>query len=271
VVRQAESNYGDGPVVTIGIITWQSRELLSGLLESLRDNAPRVSSEIIVVDNASTDGAIEMIESDFPKVRVIRNRENLGVAPARNTIFREAQGSYIVLLDVDTTVTVGAIDTLVGVMEEHPEAAIGGPKLVYEDGSLQHSCRPFPKLIYIAMEGTFLKDWFPRNRFMREYTMADWAHDEIKKVDWMYGACLIIRKNSLEKIGLFDEKFFYLYEDVDLCFRARKLGFDVLYIPLATVVHFLRREQKGVFHPRVGTHIKSITRYMLKNRYAIIR
>ena len=94
--------------------------------------------------------------------------------------------------------------------------------------------------------------------------MEDWDHDAIREVDWMYGAGLIIRRESLDTIGLFDERFFYLYEDVDICLRTKKLGFKVMYIPQATIVHFLERERKGMFHPRIVSHVNSIFRYLTK-------
>jgi len=171
---------------------------------------------------------------------------------------------------VDTCVLPGSISTLVKVMDQHPGAAIGGPKLVYGDGRLQLSCRPFPSVFNAAIEGTFLKDWFPSSRFVKEYTMEDWDHGEMREVDWMYGACLIIRRDSFDKIGLFDEKFFYLYEEVDFCFRAKKQGFKVIYIPEATVVHFLERERKGILHPKIRIHVKSILRYLMKDRYGLL-
>jgi GT2 family glycosyltransferase len=114
-------------------------------------------------------------------------------------------------------------------MRKHPEAGIAGPKLVYGDGRLQHSCRPFPSPWNIAIEGTFLRDWFPRSRFVREYTLEDWDHGELREVDWMYGAAWILRKKVLDHVGHFDEGFFYLYEDIDLCFRVKKHGFKILY------------------------------------------
>lgn len=241
------------------------RDLLDSLLKA------RITSpyEIIVVDNASADGTVEMLRTEYPGVRQICNDRNAGVAPARNQIFKASRGDYVLLLDVDTLVQNGAIDHLVESMEQHPDAAIGGPKLVYEDGRLQLSCRPFPTLLNIVVEGTFLRGWFPRSRLVRDYTMEEWDHGELREVDWMYGACLIVRRDVLHTIGMFDERFFYLYEDVDLCHRARGKGFKVLYIPKAEVVHFLRRERKGVLHPRIGTHIKSICRYLMKCRHAI--
>lgn len=256
--------------ITLSIITWKAKELLKQLLDSIQANVDGVSHEIIVLDNQSGDGTVEMVEGKYPEVRLIKNSSNVGVAPARNKVFEVATGRYILILDVDTKVQPGAIKTLVKIMDTHPEVAIGGPKLVYGNGRLQLSCRPFPSPLNIMIEGTFLKDWFPNSRFVKEYTMEDWHHKDMREVDWMYGACLIIRRENLKAIGLFDEKFFYLYEDVDLCFRAKKMGFKVMYIPQATVMHFLERERKGVFHPRIRNHIGSVFRYLMKNRYGLL-
>lgn len=255
---------------TIGILTWNSRSLLEQCLDSLPSGVNGCSCEVWIVDNASSDGTVEMLQERFPDVHVIENPYNRGVAPARNQILRQAKGRYVVFLDVDTCLLPGSISTLVKVMDRHPDAAVGGPKLVYGNGRLQLSCRPFPSILNIAIEGTFLKDWFPRSRFVKEYTMEDWDHGQIQEVDWMYGACFIVRRESLKRIGDFDEEFFYLYEDVDFCFRAKKHGFKVIYIPETTVVHFLEREEKGLFHAKIRIHVKSILRYLLKDRYGIL-
>lgn len=256
------------PDVTIGLITWKSRKLLQNCLNSLEDGLDGLSSECWVVDNDSRDGTLEMLYEDYPEVLVIENPVNRGVAPARNQIMRKAKGRYIVMLDVDTVVLPRSLRTLVQVMDENPAVAIGGPKLLYGNGTLQLSCRPFPSPLNIIIEGTFLRDHFPNSRFVKDYTMEDWDHNAMKEVDWMYGACLIIRRSALNTLGLFDEGYFYLYEDIDLCFRAKRLGMKVLYIPQAEVIHYLEREQKSVFHPRIVTHIRSILRYLRKNLFA---
>lgn len=250
--------------VTLGIITWKAKGLLKQLLDSINVYIDGMSHEIIVLDNQSGDGTVEMVEKEYPHVKLLKNARNEGVAPARNKILKIAKGRYILLLDVDTKVLPGAVKKLVEVMDAYPEVAIGGPKLVYGDGKLQLSCRPFPSLLNILIEGTFLRDWFHNSKFVKEYTMEDWDHAAIREVDWMYGAGLIIRRESLNTIGLFDERFFYLYEDVDICLRAKKLGFKVMYVPHATIVHFLEREGKGMFHPRIVSHVKSILRYLTK-------
>jgi len=256
-------------IATIGILTYHSKQLLKGLLDSILRVEWKYQYEIVVVDNASSDDTIQMLERDYPSVRLVKNTENRGVAPARNQIFRMATAKYVIILDVDTEVHPGSLDTLVETMESHPDAAITGPKLVYGDGQLQHSCRPFPKPSYILIEGTFLRDWFPRSRFVREYTLSDWDHQQMREVDWMYGAALIIRKTALDKFGLFDEAFFYLYEDIDLCFRAKQSGFKILYNPAAIVTHFLQRERKGLFHNKIGIHVRSILRYLMKDYYGL--
>ena len=251
--------------ISVGIITWNSKALLTGLLDSIRSNSQGVEKEIIVVDNNSEDGTIEEIESNYSEVILIRNPVNEGVTKARNKMLRRATGKYILSLDVDTVVLPGAMTALVEAMDEHPEAAIGGPKLLYRDRSLQLSCRPFPSPLNILIEGTFIRDYFPNSRFVTDYSMSLWDHAELREVDWMYGAALIIRKSAVDEIGLFDEGYFYLYEDIDYCYRARKLGKKVIYVPQAEIIHFLERERKSVLHSRIGVHIRSILRYLRKD------
>jgi len=253
--------------ITIGLVTWKARDLLQQCLDSLEAGSDNLPAEVFVVDNDSRDGTLEMLEERYPSVSVIKNSVNKGVAPARNQIIKRACGRYLIFLDVDTRVLPGALKTLVKVMNQYPEVAIGGPKLLYGDGRLQLSCRPFPSPLNILIEGTFLRSYFSNSRFVKDYTMEEWGHSELREVDWMYGACLIIRRSVLDRLGHFDEGFFYLYEDIDLCFRANKLGMKVLYIPQAEVIHYLGREKKSIFHSRIRVHIRSILRYLRKDYY----
>jgi GT2 family glycosyltransferase len=253
--------------ITVGLVTWKARGYLRQCLHSLEAGLDDLSAEVWVVDNDSRDGTLEMLQGRYPTVSVIKNPVNRGVAPARNQIIERARGRYLIFLDVDTRVLPGALKTLVRVMDQHPEAAIGGPKVFYGDGTLQLSCRPFPSPLNILMEGTFLRGYFPNSRFVKDYTMEEWDHAELRDVDWMYGACLIIRRSILNRLGHFDEGFFYLYEDIDLCFRAKRLGMKVIYIPQSKVIHYLERERKSIFHPRIVVHIRSILRYLRKNYY----
>jgi len=256
--------------ITIGLVSWKARNLLQQCLDSLEASLDGLSREVWVVDNDSGDGTLEMLRERYPTVAVIENSINRGVAPARNQIISRARGKYLIFLDVDTRMLPGSLRILAQVMDQYPEVAIGGPKLLYGDGTLQLSCRPFPSPLNILIEGTFLRDYFSDNRFVKEYTMEEWGHGELREVDWMYGACLIIRHSVLDRLGHFDEGFFYLYEDIDLCFRAKKLGMKVLYIPQAEVIHYLERERKSIFHPRIRVHIRSILRYLRKDYYGYL-
>lgn len=244
--------------------------MVISLLDSLVSRSWRYRYRWVVVDNGSRDGSPDEIIRRFPAVHLIRNRQNLGVA-ARNQILQAADGRYVCFLDADTRMVETALDTLVQTMDGRPEIALAGPKLVYEDGRLQLSCRSFPSFFHILCEGTPLRKLFGRTAFVRAYTMEDWHHGEDREVDWVYGACLICRREVLEALRGFDPAFRFKYEDVDLCFRAKEAGLKTFYIPQATVVHFLHGEQKGFWHPLLLTHIRSATRYLLKDYYGFGR
>jgi len=260
---------------SIGLITWNAKRMLADCLDSILHKQWRYAYEIVIVDNGSQDGTIQMLrqeyigQSQFP-IKLITNKKNQGVTKARNQIIKAARGEFILMLDVDTLVLPGALDVLVETMAAYPKAAVVGPKLVYRNGQLQLSCRRFPSPLNIVIEGTVLRNWFPHSHFVKEYTMEDWDHATVGEVDWVYGAAMLIRRQYLYDIGLFDEKFFYLYEDIDFCFRAKKKGYTVIYVPQAVIVHFLDREKKGMFHPLLKEHIKSIFRYLVKDYYGLL-
>lgn len=250
------------PDVTLGIITWNAKGLMKQLLDSIREHVKNVDYEIVVVDNDSRDGTKEMIKAEYPEVRLFENEKNVGVGPARNRLLDVSRGRYVLSLDNDTTILANdAVAKLVKVMDAHPNAAVGGPKLVYKDGSLQLSCRPFPRPLNILLEGTALRKWFGETRWVLDYTLERWDHASLRDIDWMYGAALMIRRAALPKLGLFDEGFFYLYEDVEFCLRAKHLGYQVLYIPEAVICHHLEREGRSVLSKTLKVHVRSILRY----------
>ncbi len=255
------------PDLTIGLLTWRSRDMLDACIRSIFAGAERVSFEVLVVDNASGDGTLEMLAEKYPQVRVIENAENVGVAPARNQLLDDAKGRYLAFLDVDTLVKPGSLSTVIEVMEARPDVAIGAPKLVYRDGTLQHSCRRFPGLLNVIVEGTFLRRHFPNSRLVKEVTMEDWDHKTMREVECVYGACMVVRMSDVPAIGRFDEAYRYMYEDYDYCFKAHRIGKKVLYIPQAEIVHFLEREGKSVFHKMIGRHVRSLFRYLSRDYY----
>ncbi len=256
--------------LTIGISTWNQKALLAQLLDSIYESVKNLSFDIMVVANGSQDGTVEMVREQYPDVDLTVFKENIGIGGARKHLLEKARGRYILSLDVDTTLFPnGAVEILVSTMDKHPEAAIGGPKLVYKDGSLQLSCRPFPSPMNIVMEGTFLRNCFLNSRFVKNYTMEEWAHDSLREVDWMYGAALIIRTSLLDEV-VYDSNFRHKYEDMDHCFQARKAGYKVLYIPEALICHHLEVENKFDFSKALVDHIRSMGRYLFKDYVKMI-
>jgi GT2 family glycosyltransferase len=248
--------------ITIGIATWNAANLLRECLTSIMKNVTSLTYEVVVVDNGSVDETAQIMREEFPEVIFIRNQVNEGVARARNKCLEMADSRYVILLDVDTIVLQDSFQILVEVMDQNPRVGIGGPKLLNPDGSIQMSCRTFQTPLTILFRGTFLGKLFPESRFVRKHLMTDWDHSDTRSVDWMLGACHIIRRETVENIGNLDEGFFYLYEDVEYCWRARKRGWDVLYIPQSKIIHIYQRQSAARFNIMTRRHIKSISRFM---------
>jgi hypothetical protein len=227
--------------LSICLLNWNTREDLRRCLQSLRASGCALEREIIVVDNASTDGSPEMVAREAPEVRLIVNDSNLGFAAGNNAALRASTGRYCLLLNPDTQVRPCALSSLVEALEAEPNAAAAGPKLLNGDGSIQYSCRRFPNFATGLFRRSPLGRFFPRNRFEREYLMKDWAHDRAREVDWISGAASCMRREALEQVGLLDERYYMFCEDVDWCLRARKLGWRIVYAPQAEIIHFRGR------------------------------
>ncbi len=245
-------------LLSISIVNWNTRDDLRRCLESLPGGASETSLEVFVVDNASTDGSAEMVEAEFPHVRLLRNPENRGFAHANNVALRQSTGDYLLLLNPDTLVRDGALDTLVAGMEAHPEAGIGGAKLLNSDGSLQYSCRRFPTFATGLFRNSALGKLFPGNARVRDYLMTDFDHASVTEVDWVSGAALCIRRAVLEQIGLLDEIFFMYCEDVDWCYRVGQAGWKVLYFPDAVITHIIGRASDQAVERMVRAHHHSM-------------
>jgi GT2 family glycosyltransferase len=234
----------DLPDASLIIISYNQPRLLAECLESLPAGAPRHRQEVIVVDNASTDDSADVAERwqspDGQRATVIRNRRNLGFTKANNQGIARATGRYLVLLNNDTVVHPGALSAAIDYLDQHPDIGAAGLRLLNADGSLQLSCRRFPSFTQALFNRySLLTRLFPNNRYSREYLMTDEGHDTVRDVDWVSGACLVIRRETLEQVGLLDERFFMYSEDVDYCFRVWQAGWRVTYLPFAEVVHYI--------------------------------
>jgi len=223
--------------VSILIVSFNTREILRQCLQSVVDNARELEAEIIVVDNGSSDGSAEMVEEDFPQVRLIRSTRNLGFAGGNNRALEEARGRYFVLLNSDAFFAPGALALAISHMEATPECGLGGCRLVGRDGSSQPSSRCFHSVLGDAIVLSGLAARFPNSRLFGRFDRT-WTDQTIPaKVDWVPGAFTILRPSALKRVGFFDPAFFLYYEEVDLCRRFKAAGIPVWFWPDIEVVH----------------------------------
>jgi GT2 family glycosyltransferase len=219
---------------TIVIVSYNCRQALQTCLLTLTSAGE--PPPIIVVDNGSTDGTAEMIARDFPTVQLIQNTKNQGFAAACNQGIRACASDFILLLNPDTMLRPATLQKLLDTMRAQPTIGACGPRVLNTDGSLQPSCRRFPTLGAIVCDELGLGRLLPHSRFAK-YRMNGWEHDKTRDVDQLMGSCLLLRRTTLEHIGLLDEQFFLYFEDVDLCLRLRRTGWRVVFVAELTVTH----------------------------------
>ena len=223
--------------VSVVIVSFNTRETLRECLCAVFRSKGDISIQVIVVDNASTDGSPEMIEKAFPQVELIKSEINLGFGMANNRGFENAKGRYIVLLNSDAFVDQTALARSVAHMDATPGCGLGGGRLVGRDASFQPSARMFPSVLSDLIVLSGLAARYPRSRFFghADRTWADAM--QAAEVDWVPGAYSIIRLDALRAAGAFDPRFFLYYEEVDLCRRIKKLGYSICYWPDVVVTH----------------------------------
>jgi GT2 family glycosyltransferase len=241
VEAEAEVTSAAALDLTVCIVNWNTRADLRRALESVFARAGEAAFEVIVVDNASRDGSPAMVRREFPQVRLITNRVNRGFAAGNNEALRRARGRHRLLLNSDTVVHGGAFAAVVRFMDAHPEAGAVGLRVHNPDGTLQYSCRRFPRLATGLFRKVPLGRLIPDNRWNREYLMSDWAHDTVREVDWVSGAAMCMGAGALAQMGRLDERYFMYCEDLDWCYRARRAGWKIYYLPQAVVTHAIGR------------------------------
>ena len=239
------------------IVNYNAGSHLVGCVRSLRAEGV---SRIVVVDNDSRDGSVDALLAADSGVTVVRTGANLGFGTAVNRGAALVDAEFILVLNPDTVVEPGMLKALVASIEADPSVGIIGPLIETPGGELYPSARTFPTMAD-AVGHAFLGLVYPNNRFTRRYRMLDWDHAAARRVDWVSGSCFLARQTCFRGIGGFDEDFFMYLEDVDLCWRARKAGWEVAYEPAARVMHV-----QGVstdLHPyrMITEHHRSLLRY----------
>jgi GT2 family glycosyltransferase len=221
--------------LSVLIVNCNTESHLENCLDSLFENTRQRPLEVIVVDNGSTDGSVGMLERRFPEVRVIVMQENVGFARANNLAMREAKGRFLLLLNSDTLVRSGAVDTMLGIVQKRSEIGALGPLVLNEDGSVQISYGVMLSFRAELLQKLLLARYEAGDRLIRGHVEKRSKREAYP--DWVSGACMMLRADILSETGLFDENIFMYTEDVDLCQRVRKAGYRVLYTPEAEIVH----------------------------------
>ncbi len=222
--------------LSIIVVSYDTRELLCRCLASLGPAARATPQEIIVVDNASRDGSAEMVRREFPGAIVIANTGNVGFGRAANQGIRAGRGEFLALVNSDAEAAPGSLDGLVGFLRANPSVGAVGPRILLPDGRVSSSCFRYPSLFRPYLNFEALRRVFGE-RFNLSYPPASPILQEGGEVDWLSGACLVLRRKALDEIGLLDEHFFMYFEDTDLCRRLRRGGWAVWYLPEVRVVH----------------------------------
>lgn len=226
----------DRPELSIVIVSFNTEAMTRECLESIFLNAPDLDFEIIVVDNASTDGSPEMIEDSFPDVILIRNIDNRGFAAANNQAFAIARGRYILLLNSDTIILDRALQHSVAYLEEHPDVGAMACRALNTDRTLQLTCSEYPSHLNLILQATGL-DRLPWPRALGKYQMRHWRRDSERDVDVISGCYLMIHRAAFDDVGLLDENFFFFGEETDWCYRLRRLGWKLRFAPVGEYIH----------------------------------
>ena len=220
--------------LTTIIINYNTANLLDKCIKLLRNAALKISMNIIIVDNASSDNSVDLLQRDFTDCKLIRNDINVGFGRANNQCIPFIEGKYALLLNTDAFVSEDTINKTIQYMDNNQSCGILGVKLLGRDGTLQPSCRFFPTPLNIFLQRTGLKKFFKNTQLVDDMS---WDHNSARQCDWVPGCYYLIRREVVEKIGLFDPRYFLYYEEVDHCFAVKKAGWEVHFFPDTSVVH----------------------------------
>ncbi len=253
-------------MLSIVIVNYNVREFLEHALVSLRSASRGLRCEVIVVDNASDDGSVEMIRKKFPSVHLIASGENLGFAKANNIALRRAQGEFILLINPDTLVQEDTLRTMVSFMREHPEVGLAGCKILNPDGTLQLACRrsyPTPWVAFTKIVG--LSSMFPSSQLLGRYNLTYLNENASYSVDAVSGSFMMVRRDVVDKVGGLDEAFFMYGEDLDWCYRIREAGWMIWYVHETQIIHYKGESTKRSNIDEIRTFYAAMHQFVRKH------
>lgn len=225
---------GERPDVTVVVVSYNTAHLLDRLFGTLEAARGSLRLQVIVVENASRDGSAYILRTKYPDVELIENAVNVGFGRANNQALLHVRGRYVLLLNTDAFMSPDTLRKTVDFMDANSCCGVLGVKLIRTDGSLAPSCRNFPTPWNIFLTSTGLSVFFPRARLVDD---VSWNHASVRECDWVPGCYYLVRREVIERVGLFDPRFFLYYEEVDHCRAVRQAGWSVIYYPFTEVVH----------------------------------
>ena len=262
----SKRSYRSSPQVSVIIVNYNVRDFLHHALISLRKAMKGIRGEVIVVDNASDDGSVEMLRKDFPQVTVIANKSNAGFARANNAALRKAKGAYLLLINPDTVVQEDTLRVMMKFFQENPDVGLAGCKILNPDGSFQLACRrSFPTAWVALTKITGLSALFPRSRPFGSYNLTFLSPDETYEVDAVSGSFMMIRKEVYEEVGGLDEDFFMYGEDLDWCYRIQQAGWKNYYVHSTQIIHYKGESTRRSSIDEIGTFYDAMHLFVQKH------
>ena len=252
--------------LSVVLVHYRSPDDLDTCLRALEPELRGRASEIVVIDNASGDAAPRELAARHPGVRLIANVENVGYARAVNQGIAATTGEFVLVMNPDCVLKPGAIATLLAHLRAHPSAAIAGPRIENPDGTVEASARSYPTPLTVFFNRySLLTRLFPNNPWSRAYLMSDWDHASERSVDWLSGACLLVRRAAIAAVGGMDEAFFMFNEDVDWCRRMTLAGWTNDYVPAAVAVHAVGASRRRVAPKVIVERHRGMIHYFRKH------
>lgn len=265
------------PHATVTIVNYNTSGKLRDCLASIRDTCKPGLVEVVVVDNGSRDDSVEMVRREFPDVHLLATGENLGFGRGHNRAMAVGTGRHFIVLNPDTLVHPGALERLVQFMDATPTCGACGPTVLDINRELAHSGHHDFTLTSVAANAFNVRALLPPDRVLRKHLggllrhvhSAYDRHDALRDVDWIDGACLVVRRDAYEKVGGFDERIFLNCEDFDWCYRIRQAGWRIVHVPDATIVHLMHQSKEQVYVPSFVAHYRSILYLFRKHHGAL--
>jgi len=244
--------------ISVAIVSYNTLHVLRACLASVLADGAR---EVVVADNGSTDGTLDMLRDEFPSVVVLVDRSNPGYGSASNAAIERCRAEYVMLLNSDTVLLSGALDTLRRYLDAHPRAAVVGPRLRNADGSLQLSLHQFPTPLVTLLDYSWVGPAVGRIPGLRKLYLASDSHEHTRVVPWVTGAALALRVSAFRSVGGFDPTFFMYYEEVDLSYRLARAGWETHFTPAAEVTHVGRASTSHFLGAMYAQQLTSAVQY----------